>query len=302
MTRKLSFEFIEDLKTGNLKQILDLVKLDPTLDLNIRGNYVNIYYRGGNILKISEIKPHIYSFWFDPDYQVSRPSNEIANLKTHLENRDWLYFFPFAKQAMDFYFAYRQSEEREFAQLVVRDNNYSGVSNGTDYFIIDYEYNNHKGAQFDLVSVVWTSNTQHRKTPNKHKPKLIVMEMKYGDGAFKGKAGMIKHVKDFIDFLASPGQVISFKKEMVDLFKQKRELGLVRFGVKGNKNHIEEFDEKIEMVFLIANHDPESKVLKEVLLEVNELFPSFDVKVLSSNFLGYGLYTHLIKTLNPDIL
>ncbi len=288
--------------TGSLKEILDLVKADHTLEFNIRDNYVNIYYRGGNILRITEKGQHTYEFWFNHNYQKSRPPIEIVNLQTHLQNKDWLRFFPFAKQAMDFYFADKQSEEREFAQLVVRDNNYSGVSNGTDYFIIDYEYDNHNGAQFDLVAVEWPSDAQHRKMPHKHKPKLVVIEMKYGDGALKGTAGMVKHVKDFVAFLDSDGQVISFKQEMADLFKQKRELGLVKFGVNGNNNSIEEFYEEIEMVFLIANHDPESKVLREVLLEVNKLYPKFIVKVLTSNFLGYGLFNHTIRTLISDAL
>ncbi len=304
MSRKLSADFMSDLLsiTGSIREILDLVKADHTLEFNIRDNYVNIYYRGGNVLKITEKAPHTYEFWFDHNYQKSRTPVEIINLQTHLKNRDWLNFFPYAKQAMDFYFADKQSEEREFAQLVVRDNNYSGVSNGTDYFIIDYEYDNHNGARFDLVAVEWPSTASHRKMPHKHKPKLVVMEMKYGDGALKGTAGMVKHVKDFITFLANAGQVISFKQEMADLFKQKRELGLVKFGVNGNNNHIEEFYEEIEMVFLIANHDPESTVLKEVLLAVNTLYPSFNVKVLASNFLGYALYIHQVSTLNPDTL
>src|ERR1035437_7434973 len=143
MPRKLSANFMSDLLTGSLKSILDLVKTDHTLEFNIRDNYVNIYYRGGNVLKIIEKSPHTYDFWFDQKYQKSRPSLEIVNLQTYLQIRDWLTFFPFAKQAMDFYFADKQSEEREFAQLVVRDNNYSGIANGTDYFIIDYEYDNH---------------------------------------------------------------------------------------------------------------------------------------------------------------
>ena len=125
------------------------------------------------------------------------------------------------------------------------------------------------------------------------------MEMKYGDGALKGTAGMVKHVKDFIAFLSNATQVVSFKQEMAEMFKQKRELGLVKFGANGNNNNIEDFFEEIEMVFLIANHDPASTTLQEVLLDVNKLYPNFEVKSLSSNFLGYGLYNNMVTCLNP---
>ena len=44
------------LKSGLLQPVWNLVKLDSTICLEIRKNYVNIYYRGGNILKIKEYK------------------------------------------------------------------------------------------------------------------------------------------------------------------------------------------------------------------------------------------------------
>ncbi|MCX6267509.1 MAG: hypothetical protein NTW16_09150 [Bacteroidetes bacterium] len=299
MPRKLSKEFIEDLLSGELSQVLKLVQTDPTLDFNIRKDYVNIYYRGGNILRITEKAPHNYKFEFDPKYKGSRPDPEMDRIQDILksEKEDWLSFFPFAKQAMDFYFSNNPKEEREFAQVVVRDNNYSGASNGTDYFIIDYEYDNHQGARFDLVAVEWPSVQQYRKLTGNYRPKLVVMEMKYADGALKGSAGIVKHVQDFLRFLENHDQVASFKQEMVDLFKQKRMLGLVKFGNNGNPNQIEEFDAEIELQFLLSNHDPASTVLKEVTHEVTCQFPSFEVKIIQSNFLGYGLYNNKVSTL-----
>ncbi|MEI6454801.1 MAG: hypothetical protein WCO93_00810 [bacterium] len=302
MARKLSDSFVEDFKGGSLKKILEWVKSDHTLEFNIRDNYVNIYYRGGNILRIREKAPGKYTFWFDENYKGTSPPSKMEQIQGSLLVQDWDNFFPFAKQAMDFYFADSPKEEREFAQLVVRDNNYSGIANGTDYFIIDYEYDNHQGARFDLVALEWPSNAVSRKQTKKFKPRLVVMEMKFGDGAFKGSAGMVKHVKDFIDFSSNPGKVSAFKREMVDLFKQKRALGLIKFGPSGNSNPIDEFDEMIEMLFLIANHDPESRVLKKVLLDIKTYYPEFDIKVITSSFLGYGLYNHRLKTLTPELL
>lgn len=47
-------------------------------------------------------------------------------------------------------------------------------------------------ARFDIVAIEWDSDTSIRKLKKGHKPKLVVIEMKYGDGAFKGSAGISK--------------------------------------------------------------------------------------------------------------
>ena len=298
--RQLNSDFILALKSGSLSSILEIVHKDPTLDLNIRNNYINIYYRGGNILKITLDKARGYLFHFDKKYCIDSKSTSSSVLVSLCTKGDWFHYFPLAKQVMDFYLAKHPKEEREYAQLVVRDNNYSKVSNSTDYFIIDYEYDNHHGARFDLVSVEWPSKTTIRRNPRKNKPKLVVMEMKYADGALKGTAGMIKHVGDFLTFLSRSIDVSSFRKEMLILFKQKRELGLIRFGKKGNSNSIDDFGENIDFVFLLANHDPNKSVLNETVTAINTRLPGFEVKIIRSNFLGYGLYRENLVVLKPE--
>lgn len=64
--RGLSNEFIATLNSSKgigLKRVLDRVNSDSTLALEIRENYINIYYRGGNLLKIGE-KDGVYSAFF----------------------------------------------------------------------------------------------------------------------------------------------------------------------------------------------------------------------------------------------
>jgi len=50
--RGLSTEFMLALKDGFLNSILEVVKRDDTLCLKIKNEYINIYYRGGSILKL----------------------------------------------------------------------------------------------------------------------------------------------------------------------------------------------------------------------------------------------------------
>lgn len=291
MKRGLSANFMTDLLTGSLKDILLYIHNDNTLDLEIRENFINIYYRGGNILKIIEIGPNIYKFEFDENYS----SNSSSNLASLASTTNWDLYFPQTKQVMDFYFSKHRKEEREYQQLVVRENNYSSIANGTDYFIIDIEYDNHNNARFDLVAVEWLSKASDRKLFKDCNPKLVVIEMKYGDHALSGMAGMNKHWQDFNQFIKNSNALNSFKMEMLDLFRQKRELGLIPcLSASKNANPITQFDNTIDLAFLIADHDPSSTKLKTELSACTGI----SAKFITSNFMGYGIYQESIFSLH----
>jgi len=281
--------FFNALKAGSLNPLLNYVQDDNTLDLEIRNNYINIYYRGGNVLRVNNDKNLRFVYHFEEKYLNNHPFITPLTLTNFKNNQDWNNFFPLAKQAMDYYFTKDSKHEREFQQLVVRENNNSSIANGTDYFIIDIEYDNHAHARFDIIAVEWPSNASKRKMQKDYKPKLVVIEMKYGDHSFKGSAGIHKHISDFNIFSSDLVKVNEFKNEMLGVFNQKRELGLIPClsGIgKTNSNAVLQFDDEIEMIFLIANHDPESKILKIQLSGIQNQ----NVKFITSNFIGYGLY------------
>ena len=291
MKRLLSQSFITDLISGKLKDILQYVQKDSTLDFEIRENYANIYYRGGNILRIIDKGNSYYEFEFDENYF----SGSDTILINHISNQNWVSFFPIMKQFMDFYFSKYRKEEREYQQLVVRENNYSSIANGTDYFIIDIEYDNHANARFDLVAVEWPSNSSQRKLSNGYKPKLVIIEMKYGDGALTGTAGIKKHYNDFVDFISNDSVLNDFKNEMINVFNQKRELGLIPcLSQAGNSNQITQFADVPELAFLISNHDPASTKLKTELASCGNI----PAKFITSNFMGYGIYNEGIFNLD----
>jgi len=295
MARILDKNFVKELLAGSLKGCLEYVINDDTLDLEIRENYINIYYRGGNALKVNK-NGKDYQYEFDDNYiKETNPVISKAELDKLRNQPDWNNYFPKAKQTMDFYFSKHRNEEGEFQQLVVRENNYSSIANGTDYFIIDIEYDNHKNARFDIIAVEWPSETSKRKLSKNYKPKLVIIEMKYGDGALSGDAGMEEHGNDFSKFISNPTDLNDFKKEMLCLFKQKRALGLIPcLSNSNNSNEIIEFAEKVELTFLIANHDPASQILKKELSSLGNLKASFIV----SNFMGYGIYNNCVYELS----
>lgn len=296
MKRKLDKKFMDELLTGQLNDLLNYVKQDNTLDLEIRENYINIYYLGYNALKVKKNNDS-YKLSFDYNYLKKCSFLQKDTIRECQKNMDWNIYFPLVKQAMDFYFS-NSSTEREFQQLVVRENNYSSNANSTDYFVIDIEYDNHDNAQFDIIALDWPSVSMKRKLHKNYKPKLVIIEMKYGDGALSGKSGMIKHYDDFNTFTSNANTVSSFKSEMVNLLVQKRKLGLIPCLLESvNKNNIEDFSDKIELIFLIANHDPAKSILQT---ELNSLSDK-NIKFVTANFMGYGLYKQNVFDLNQFI-
>lgn len=278
--------FINDLLDGKLCTLLKFVRNDNTLDLEIREGYLNIYYRGGNALKVTQINSD-YLFEFDKNFFTENKFRVEKLLNEKIENYQWFEYFSVIKQWIDFYFTKNKKEEREFQQLVVRINNYSSLANSTDYFIVDIEYDNSDNARFDLVAIEWPSIASQRKLAKDFKPKLVIIEKKFGDGSLSGTAGMKKHLEDFKKFVSDAQSQLNFKNEMLGLFRQKRELGLIPcLSKSGNSNDVTEFNKEIGLAFLIANHDAASSILDNEIKSLDENLASFFV----SNFSGYGLY------------
>ena len=65
--RQISEKMLNAFLSGELSSLLEAVKKDDSLDLELRGDSVNIYYRGGSIFKIEEIN-NSFLISFDTNY------------------------------------------------------------------------------------------------------------------------------------------------------------------------------------------------------------------------------------------
>ena len=164
--RELSETFMKDLldSEGVLYPILSSVKKDQTLMLAIRDGFINIYYRGGSILKVTENKGRPYRGYFDERYNKTRKEMPITS--TTIANQDdakkWVASLPVLKSIMNEFLFTFSKDEREFQQLVARENNNSSISNETDYFISDIEVSESiSRARFDMIAIKWPT-TQRR--------------------------------------------------------------------------------------------------------------------------------------------
>lgn len=300
--RALSETFMSDLSNsdGLLHPILDRVKQDHTLMLSIRKDYINIYYRGGNILRVKEQRNGIYSAFFDNEYKSGAQSPALPGTIENMDTvRMWVGSFQNLKGIMDIYFSRYSKPEREFQQLTARENNFSTIANQSEYFISDIEFaDSSLGARFDMLALQWL--VSQRKSTCNCRPALI--EMKYGDSSLSGNAGVLKHLQD-IDALISNGDKYKALLKTIEMqFNQLDELGLMTFNRVAGWTKIElDVNKKPEIIFVLANHNPRSSKLKTILddpgIDAYDHSPNFDLRFYVASFAGYSLHTDCMMTL-----
>lgn len=288
--RQLFQHIFDDMKSGCLRPFVDAVLNDDTLDMEFRGDSFNIYYRGGSLFKVS-LTTNGYAVSFDDNYDMSKSGIICGNPTIN----DAVNNIPVYKQTMDHWFSKNPKLERECQQLIARENNASSIANSTDYFMADMEYtcNDDISGRFDLVGIKWLSKGSERKNVNK--PVLSLIELKYGDKALKNDAGIKKHLDDFKAFIKDQGKIDDLCKDMSIVFRQKCELGLINC-LKDTQFDICISPNDIEVMFIFANHDPESKILANELKNISQSSYDFPVRVAVSSMMGYGIY----KTMGID--
>lgn len=292
MARSISESFMNRFMDKNdLLPVLEYVKADNSLDLEMRGNYVSIYYRGGSVLRIFEDKDHYDCI--DPRYmpEARIPQFSLDNIHAYLTE---------AKHIMDIYTTNVKNHlgEKDIQQMIIKENNYSCNSFDTDYFIIDSEYQN-GDKRFDLVALEWESTPAAHKLAKTAIPRLFIIEVKQGyksirstqsvkDDKTTESPGLRIHQDDFHDFVSDRDRVQNFQNDMLNLFRQKRILGLIpgfKLGDNADKyKDITQIQPKVEFACVLANYKTQSTQLR---LELQEME---DCLFFNSSFMGYGLY------------
>lgn len=298
--RSISKTLLDKLnEEGIYHEITELVKIDPYLDMEMRGeDGVMIYYRGGKILAIHE---QLGLIGLDENYYTKE---DDVYLTPQVENI--LDYLCKAKHIIDVHESREKSKlvEKEFQQRVVYENNLSANADNTDYFIADVEWadNDTLGGRADIVAFRW-NHMEHRKRILQ----LTLIEVKQGDGAIetyetKNKrgelmlsAGLCKHYEDYLRFKENKDYVKDVAKDMLIVLKQKKELGLIKgldkLFVSGEKEVDPELIDKPAFIFLLANYHHYSSALKSE----SEKLPDDSLFYLSS-FMGYGLYKDFVVT------
>ncbi len=219
-----------------LLKIVAAVKNDKSLDLQIRDGYLNIYYRGGSLLKISGFRGRQLSFKIAEKYFKRNEGLGADNSWLPKGDKDshdvslWLSVFDELKNTMNEWFVEnKDNAERSMQQQLCST---STQNPDSSWIVIDVEYaawlhNEDRGrklCRFDMIAV-------KRASLKSSKPLTIyVVEFKQGNKALKGVAGIESHAKDLYRFISGDEEGIArgaFKKSVCNILKEKSELGLL---------------------------------------------------------------------------
>ena len=205
--RQLSDNFLNDLTNGKLATLLEYIQSDSELDMQIRDGYINVYYKGGNILKINSQRSfHIDKMYFN-DFSVLNSTEAKKNpelISKYKNQRKKLLsllpllpqkYFQQAKIVMDKWdkaledvVQHNEKKEQQMIAIANRIN--------AEYVVLDLEYAVSRNSEFsydggtdkvvprfDIIAI--------------HNNRLVVIELKKGLGAIKGTSGIEPHIKCF---------------------------------------------------------------------------------------------------------
>jgi hypothetical protein len=212
MSRKLPKTFLNCLKSDFLSEITEYVKRDHDLNLEIRESYINIYYKGNSLLKLTEAgsllryKAEIHRKFLDGvkislDFTESTVPQFIKNIPLIKEN--------IIKHG-------RHSLELEYEQMIIRANNFEHRNN-MEYFIVDKQYTVKEG-RFDLTGFYWkrVGRKKNQKVP------VCLIEIKFSLNTD------IRNVHNQLARYYEPikNNAESIAEEMETIFRQKLALRL----------------------------------------------------------------------------
>src|SRR5690242_9911479 len=167
--RKISQTFIDCLKSGFLSEITEYVRRDHDLNLEIRDNYINIYYKGNSLLKLTEAGSRLY-------YKAEIHRKFLEDLTIPLEFTksslpEFMKAVPHLKENIGRYG--QRSLELEYEQMLIHANNFE-PRNNTEYFIVDRQYSVKEG-RFDLTGAYWSRRGRQKN----REASVCLMEIKF---------------------------------------------------------------------------------------------------------------------------
>jgi len=260
MGRALSDKFLHDLnpeEDGEYGELVKRVRRDKDLDLELRGNYINVYYQGHSILLLRQGGAIEIQKAFTEDGLHQLPK-KIADVDSYIK------LLPCLKDNVSCNFAENEegkkisknSRELEFEQLLIRANNCE-ISYNSDYIILDRQYRLPNGKRWDLTALRYSSG-------GKPKGYLSIIEVKYAQNPD------IQDVKSQIEVYGQylKEHLIDISYDMEKVLRQKLKLGLISRTperLKWLKNDTFEINKKdiesTEILVYLIDYNPKSKLM-----------------------------------------
>jgi len=285
-TRRLitNKELLQKLTNGDYKEIIEFAsRRENDLDVQIRDNYLNIYYRGGNLLRIQARSLFFDEFYFHRGSKFLRKTHLIEyaekgcdlaknlwdkykNARTEmldlLKTKGFEEYCREMKNVMDGWETDLNSihishDEKNEQQMISMNNR-----GETAYTVIDLEYavsrdsnfsydgsSEKKVPRFDIIAVDKTGQ-------------LYVIELKTGLGAIDNESGIGPHI-DCFDHTIGRDDKGDFLDEMYNLVEQKKSFKLIASETTIDRN------KKPQFIFAFSNKKGEDK-FKEFIVACKE--------------------------------
>ena len=211
--------------SSGLRALMERVCKDPACCVEVRYNYLNCYYRGGSLFRMTfKPKSQKSEFKFDPKYfALKQPlCATYEDLRTWNDSRPdnpeaWLERLDGLKQVMDAWLSEHPKVERETQQEIIKLNTFAQGN----YQTIDIELaipKDQKAGRMDIIAV--------RREGERFVP--IIVELKHGTGVFDGESGIRNHYDNIIQFLNGKGGEEYLIETIRRIWKTKRALGLLK--------------------------------------------------------------------------
>lgn len=266
--RIINQRFIDDLLTGELSFFLSEVKR-PELELciEIRGGYINIYHRGGSLLKITQ-KRTGYQFHFDARYCLNKGDDSNFNLLNGLSPKDrsaYIQYFHLMMEEMDSWLDKHIKPEREYQHQLIRSNP----------SVVDIEYalsltkdGQRSSMRLDMLAV---DNGQ-----------LVIIENKYGEKAMTGSSGFSDHYEDICAIIKEPTIYQEMVASVKAILSCKRALGLPITKC--------DLDETLppRILFFLANYNDRSQTLNNEVRQLTREYPAEVLFLKDSYIIDFG--------------
>lgn len=266
-------KFLYEIENGSLKPLVELVNSNEDLVLQIRDDYFNVYYQGGNVAKVTSSK----SVDFDENYfriHIEKSKENWEEIKKKRQTTMALFkkglfsdYIDTVKSAMKYYWD-NVLEGKGVAEKMAQHQICILNTNQTEYTVIDLEYQvstesifKYRGKRktksgglpsprFDIVAI---RNSDHR---------LCVIELKKGTKALKDPSGVQEHAESFVHTIGFDKKTKNaFLSEMNDVLQMKKKLKLI--------DEIVFIDTTLEPEFLYAyqNNPNEQDYKKGIILD-----------------------------------
>lgn len=317
--KQLSNSFLEFLNKNEFAlKIIEALRNDETLCPLFRKDKIDVYYRGYKCFVLSGNNGGkvVFQSGFDNKFDIYFKAVQYTlSFNSYGELQDFMMCFheilAINKQKMDFWFKGKKSPyEREFTQLILRENNSKKFGNETDFFIVDMEYTYYeksnggqKKSSPDLIAFAWSRQKRRYK-----KHRLAIIEVKYMDKALTGKAGIISHIDDYVSLLSNKNLLDDIKEDIAVEYKQKVNLSMVQ-GDKSSGD-IKWSPGQPILILALIGHNTNSSILKTELGKIEPLLEEKfndeqkrkeildNIFVINTSEIGFGLYED--KLINID--